>query len=145
MKSKAQRRLVSLAGLLLLSLSVLAMSVQAAQAAPPLVQIQRAHGSFAPLSGKVAAVTGRPATGLPFNGSPALVGRAHVPATVADRTSPAGWIAGGLMSVALLVGVLAYWALGRGYRTVAAPVVSIGQATAPRAPAQSEQSDRRAA
>ena len=116
MKITGLRRLASLAGLLLLSLLLVAVFVQAAPA-------MNAYGSGAG-GGVTVASVGTPQSGSQGRGGVALpaggVAAARAPAPTSGTSSSTPWIVTGIVAVAF-VAAIAVWAAARSRRRSVRP------------------------
>jgi hypothetical protein len=92
-------------------------------------------------AGKVGTVAGS-SVSTPFGGT-GFVGRGRVPAAIAGSASPV-WIPAGVTLAAFLLGIFAFWALGRSSRR-RGETASVTSIRATSAQAESQQTGRKAA
>ena len=146
MKTKVHKRLVRIAGLLALSLFVLAMAAQAAQAAV----IHGSGGASLPPNIMIALNTAQSGATLPQPSANRVPGtHPRTGATSSGGWSTADWVGMGLVAAALFIAGLTAWALLRRSRPLGEPtsVTSIAPsgASSPPQPVSEEDTRRRAA
>jgi hypothetical protein len=155
MTSTVQRRTAAISGFFLISLAVFVLLVSTAQAAPPLTQLQRAHGgaavtsAAAPLTQLQRAHDGATVTYVAAGPARRSVGAGRGRAFVTirpERASTAG-IIGGLAVTAFVIALVAFLALGRraSRRGELAPVSSLVQAPSESPATRYEDRERKAA
>ena len=145
MKTRVHRRLARVAGLLALSLFVLAMAAQAAQAAA----VQGSGAGTLPPNVLIALQTAQSSATVPQPSANRVPGTHPRPGIASDGWSTADWVGTGLVAVALFIVGLTAWALLRRSRPLGEPasVTSIAPpgASSPPQPVGEEDSGRRAA
>lgn len=136
MTSTVQRRIAAPGVVVLLSLAVFVLAVSIAQAAGPLTQLQRAHGSAAARYAAAGPV-----------GSATNVGRGGVFVETTPAAESTAGIIGGMAVTALVIALVAFLALGSraSRRGELAPVTSLVQSPSGSPATHYEDRERKAA